>query len=241
MRSWAVIADCHGNSLALRAVLDDIDRRGISDVVNLGDSADANLDPAGVVSLLMERDITSLAGNYETYREGELSPEQVTWLQTRPKTLDLGDIFCCHGTPVSDHEELIEDITLPFVGLASAATIQSRLHGVGHPVVLCAHKHVPRLVRLPSGQLIINPGSVGWPAYWNDEPSLHLVEAGSPHARYAILRDTDAGWVVEHIALPYDWDAAATLATSKGNAERADAIRTGRVLLPDRQHGSGTD
>jgi predicted phosphodiesterase len=35
--SLAVIADIHGNRWALEAVLQDIDRRGIQQIVNLGD------------------------------------------------------------------------------------------------------------------------------------------------------------------------------------------------------------
>jgi len=232
MRPLAVIADCHGNSVALRTVLDDIDTRGVEWIINLGDSADSHLDPGGVISLLMSRNIQSLAGNYETFNDGQLTSAQQSWLKGLPKTLDLGDIFCCHGTPTSDHDELIEDITLPHVGLASSDTIQARLGDITHPVVLCAHKHVPRLVRLPSGQIIVNPGSVGWPAYWNDEPALHVMEAGSPHARYALLTERQAGWQVDHIALPYDWEEAAQLADKNGSKERADALRTGRMTLP---------
>jgi predicted phosphodiesterase len=33
----AVIADVHGNALALRAVLEDVARRGIREIINLGD------------------------------------------------------------------------------------------------------------------------------------------------------------------------------------------------------------
>ncbi len=66
--------------------------------------------------------------------------------------------------------------------------ITDRLGHVGSArVVLCGHSHRPELIRLPDGVLLLNPGSVGCPAY--DDPSAppHVSEAGSPHARYALL------------------------------------------------------
>jgi hypothetical protein len=46
-----------------------------------------------------------------------------------------------------------------------------------------------RAVRLPGGSLVVNPGSVGWPAYDDDRPAPPVMEAGSPHARYAVVDD----------------------------------------------------
>ena len=61
--SLAVIADIHGNRWALEAVLQDIDRRGIQQIVNLGDHLTGPLDPAGTADLLIERDMLSICGN----------------------------------------------------------------------------------------------------------------------------------------------------------------------------------
>ena len=232
MERLAAIADIHGNSWALEAVLEDIGRRGISDIVNLGDTADADMDPAGAIELVMRHGITSIAGNYETFKPGQISPEQEAWLRGLPKTRDLGDVFCCHGTPKSDTTELIEEITLDRTELAPVELIIERLGGIRHEVILCAHKHVPRLVALPSGQIVVNPGSVGLPAYWNDEPVLHRGEAGSPHARYAILTRTPAGWAVDHVALPYSWQQAAAAARASSRHDRAEFIETGRAEVP---------
>src|SRR5258706_11690882 len=61
--SLAVIADIHGNRWALEAVLQDIDRRGIQQTVNLGDHLTGPLDPAGTADLLIERGMLSICGN----------------------------------------------------------------------------------------------------------------------------------------------------------------------------------
>ncbi len=232
MKQLAVIADAHGNSWALKAVLDNIARRGIEQIVNLGDTADADMDPAGAIELMMQHNVLSIAGNYETYRPNQISVDQEAWLERLPKTLELGDVFCCHGTPASDTEELIEEITFNRIELASMGRIASRIGDIRHDVILCAHKHVPRMVMLASGQLVVNPGSVGLPAYWNDEPALHAVEAGSPHARYAVLNKTADGWSVDHIALAYPWKEAAAAARKSGRDDRAGFIETGRAEVP---------
>ena len=59
----AVIADIHGNRWALEAVLQDIDRRGIQQIVNLGDHLTGPLDPGGTADLLSTRDMLSICGN----------------------------------------------------------------------------------------------------------------------------------------------------------------------------------
>ena len=243
----AAIADVHGNTWALLAVLADIERRGVEQIVNLGDSVYGSLDPAGAAERLMDPRITSLAGNQDrdvfapsdavrrsadhafvTERQSEA---QVRWLAEQPPTLVLGELFCCHGTPDSDETYLLERVTEHGVFLEDTATIAERLKGVTQPVVLCAHSHVSRTVWLPNGKLVINPGSVGIPAYDEDVPFPHVMEAGSPHARYAILTRYADGWSVEQIALPYDWAAAAAEAQRNGRDDRARWIETGRASL----------
>ena len=59
----AVLSDIHGNRWALAAVLDDIGRRGITRLLNLGDSLYGPLDPAGTAALLLGLDCLSIRGN----------------------------------------------------------------------------------------------------------------------------------------------------------------------------------
>ena len=84
-------------------------------------------------------------------------------------------------------------------------------------------------MRLDDGRLIVNPGSVGLQAYDDDHPCPHIVENGSPHARYALLERRAEGWQVELRALPYDHEAAARRAEANGRGDWADALRSGLV------------
>jgi putative phosphoesterase len=240
----AVIADIHGNTWALDAVLQDIQRRDIATIVNLGDCVYGSLDPRGTLERLIGAKIITIAGNQdrEVFDEseqvrssrdhqfvtGELSAEQLAWLEQLPPTQIVGDVFLCHGTPASDMIYLLEHVTEHGVFLRDGAAIMAELSDVRQPVVVCGHSHVPRTVWLPDGRLVVNPGSVGIPAYDEDLPYPHVMEAGSPHARYAVLTRDSGGWAIEHVGLPYAWSKAADVARRNGRPDRARWIETGR-------------
>ena len=241
----AAIADVHGNTWALDAVLADIRRRGVERIVNLGDSVYGSLDPGGAAERLMDPHIISIAGNQDRdvfaptdavrrsadhqFVTSRLSAAQISWLAGQPATYAIGDVLLCHGTPGSDETYLLETVTQHGAVLAGSAEIQARLGETAQKVVLCGHSHVPHAVWLPDGRLMINPGSVGIPAYTEDLPYPHVMEAGSPHARYAILTPRPAGWDVEHIAIAYPWAEAAAVARRNGREDRARWIETGRA------------
>jgi len=62
---FAAIADVHGNSAALEAVLADIARLGTNDIVNLGDHVSGPLDARGTAELLMSHDLPSIQGDQD--------------------------------------------------------------------------------------------------------------------------------------------------------------------------------
>ena len=53
----AFLSDIHGNSWALKAVLNDIKQRGITEIYDLGDSLYGPLDPKGTFHLLLDWNI----------------------------------------------------------------------------------------------------------------------------------------------------------------------------------------
>jgi predicted phosphodiesterase len=236
-----VIADIHGNRWALEAVLEDIDHRHITQIVNLGDSVLGPLDPVGTADLLMGRAIASIRGNddrvlfapseqpsaSQIFTRERLTDAHLTWLRSMPATMLLAnELFLCHGTPNSDETFLLEEVSAQNVSLRSSAYIRLLIADVTQPVVLCGHSHLAHTVYLPDGTLVINPGSVGLPAYTEDGYS---IEVGSPHARYALLSNTEHGWLIEHISLPYDWKQAANAAQTNNRPDWATWIATGRA------------
>lgn len=61
----AVISDIHGNATALRTVLADIEARGITRIVCLGDTVGYGPEPLECVDLVRERCAWSLLGNHD--------------------------------------------------------------------------------------------------------------------------------------------------------------------------------
>ena len=105
--------------------------------------------------------------------------------------------------------------------------IKPRLKGIGAAeVVLCGHTHTPRVASI-GGVLVVNPGSVGLPGYRDTNPVPHVMEVGTPHARYALIERRGGRWAAELRAMPYDHEAAAQQAEWHGRPQAAHAVRTG--------------
>ena len=103
--------------------------------------------------------------------------------------------------------------------------IAERLGKVDARLVLCGHSHRPDIVHLPGGPIILNPGSVGCPAYHD---GTYVSESGSPHARYAMVeRRPNGEFSLDLIAAPYDHEAAAARAEANGKPEWAHGLRSG--------------
>jgi hypothetical protein len=81
--------------------------------------------------------------------------------------------------------------------------------------------------------MIVDPGSVGCPAYTDDGPPSHAVENRSPHARYAVVRLAAGRFEAEIVHLDYDWNAAAAEAERNGFPEWGYRLRTGCTGTPD--------
>ncbi len=81
------------------------------------------------------------------------------------------------------------------------------------------------MVVLSSGVTIVNPGSVGVPAYEDDDPVPYAMESFSPHTRYATMDGT----TVSFHQVEYDWNGAAKRASELGRPDWARSIATGRM------------
>jgi predicted phosphodiesterase len=248
---FAAVSDIHGNLPALEAVLADIARCAVEFTVNLGDILSGPLWPVETAERLMALNLPTIAGNHErqvlTQAIERMSAADACtarvigehhrdWLRSLPKTLQLApDVLCCHGTPTSDLVYWLETVT-PDLGrhgsvglrMASDDEVRERLGEVRASLVLCGHTHMPRAVRC-GATLIANPGSVGLQGFDDDHPHPHLLEVGSPHARWALIERNAAGWCVDLRAVAYDHEAAARQAERNGRPDWARALRSGRM------------
>jgi predicted phosphodiesterase len=243
---FAAIADVHGNHLALEAVLADIRAQGVSEIVNLGDMASGPLDARRTMDALMALDAVHVLGNHDRWlidrpvekmgswerpAYAQLDSSHLDWLRTVPMTRVYRDqAFLCHATPADDNVYWLEAVKPDgSVTMAPLEVIEKEAVGISQSLILCGHTHVARAVRLGDGRLVVNPGSVGGPGFSYNVPYPHMIEAGTPDARYAILELRSESWSVTFRHVPYDNEAMAALARRNGDAEFASALATGWV------------
>lgn len=229
----AVISDIHGNRLAFEAVEAAIAQHSVDAILNLGDLVSGPMDPVGTIDLLMERTFPTIIGNHDryllerplaqldsvdTFVAGHLTDKHRAYMRSLPKTMDIeGEVFMCHGTPASDVEPWLDnwrvgrDARLP-----DEAAVTAKAEGLDFPVLLCGHTHIPRVVRLRDGRLIVNPGSVGLQFYY-----------GAPDARYALLERHGGKWSASLHTVVYDWHATAKMAAKHGFPQWTDVLTTG--------------
>jgi putative phosphoesterase len=241
----AAVADIHGNVRALRAVMEDLKEVAPDRVINLGDTVSGPLEAAETADVLISLAWTTVRGNHDRQlldrpveqmgssdkaAFAELKSHHKSWLNSLEETVEFEGLIFCHGTPDNDLVYLTETVEPDGrVRIATRAEVTRRLSGVQAPIVLCGHSHFVRAVVLDHERLVINPGSVGLPAYIDIEPVRHAIEMGAPHARYAVLERKKSGdpWRVTFRLVAYDWDGAAARAAAQGREDWARWIKTG--------------
>lgn len=247
----ALLSDIHGNALALEAVLLDLASERIDAVMNLGDIFYGPLWPRRTWELLRTLNAVSIVGNEDrklfdasaeaiasnatvAYNIRDLGDEPIEWMRRLPATAHVDGIYACHGTPDSDLVYLLEDVGSGDAELRDETDIRTRLLAREERVIVCGHSHTPRALRLGDGTLIVNPGSVGLPAYHDDLPVPHRMQTGTPHARWALLEATPQGWCADLRATAYDHQTAARQAESRQRHDWAGWLRSGRADIQPR-------
>ena len=224
----ALISDVHANLIALRAVLEDMEGRGVDTILCAGDVVGYYPYPVETISLFLERRIISIQGNHDraVISTGDLdldlnpmASSAVVWtakhidgrslefLRSLPRhlsmVLDGVRISIYHGAPFDDDHYVFEDEANE--GLLRMAKCD---------LLVLGHTHVPFIRRHPSG-LIVNPGSVGQP------------RDNDPDSSYAIY-DTEKRRAI-YLRVPYDVSEVAERTLSAGLPRSlADRLRLGR-------------
>lgn len=116
----AIIADIHANQAALLAVLADIDRQGIRQLLVLGDIVGYGPEPNECVALLNARQATVIQGNHDyaaasgdlqrgfsklarwaiEWTQTVLSAQAQNYLHNLPPIIDAGEWLAVHGAPI---------------------------------------------------------------------------------------------------------------------------------------------
>ena len=245
---FAVLADIHGNADALSAVLHDIDRQEIASVVNLGDHVSGPLAPRETAEILMAREFISITGNHDRVVLGgakdemssidkvaaqQLGTTHLNWLRLQPPNIHLTEeVFACHVTPSSDTAYWLEHVTpLGEVVLRNRSGIEGEAAGLPGTLFLCGHTHIARRIDLSDGRCVVNPGSVGCPAYGDSSPHTHTIQNGTATAAYAIVEASAYGWVTSFRRLPYEASRMIEMAISHNHPQWVERLRSGWLSL----------
>lgn len=186
----ALIADVHGNAVALAACLAHADRAGIDRLHVLGDVAGYLPDGRRCVELLDAAGAVPQRGNHEellahgggaaaAYRHAdalaELGPELVArlaaWPVRREERWDGRLALLVHGSP----EDPLDGRVYPGDDLGGFAEL-------AFDVVVMAHTHRP-LVARSGAVLVVNPGSVGLPRDVGSLASYAVYDTATGDAR----------------------------------------------------------
>lgn len=230
----ALISDIHGNLSALEAVLADIDARGITRIVNLGDTVGKGPRGRECIERVQQRCETNLLGNWDdllsVVRAGEsdesrwwreqLAPGQAEWLGALPFSHDFvmsgRTIRAFHASATSAYLKVYFDHTgVEFAGMFqnTAATGDGPLP----TVVAYGDLHDP-FVETDHGLTLVNVGSVGNSLGGDSTPHYVILEG-------TYGEDSPAPFTISFVRVPYDVQSELAIAERLA-APRLEAYRS---------------
>jgi len=229
----ALISDQHGNDVAFRAALEDVERLGVEEIVCLGDVVQGGTEPGQTLDRLASLGCETVLGNADAFllEIPADSPEPVTerQLEVRDWTLaQLGSsqleqirafapvvrrelegvrLLLFHGSPRS-----YDDVLLPEL---SGEALDPFL-GQDAPLLAGGHTHLQWTRRIEDA-LYVNPGSVGISYDRHEDPPVLRALA-----EWALVTVADGAVAVEFRQVPYAIEDV-----------RAAAERSGRPYAED--------
>jgi predicted phosphodiesterase len=247
VKHYALISDIHANLPALRAVLADIDRRSDIDATyHLGDLTGYAPWPNEVVSLLRERGIPGISGNYDstvasdykhcgcradTPREEELSHLSYEWtrahvtvdtkkyLGTLPFRIDIRPLGGHTAGPtilLTHGNQTLNTVYVTEDRPDSFLAKMAKDMGAGSGDIVCFGHTHKPWQRVVEGVRFVNAGSVGRPKDADWRACYVLVSIDATDAR------------VEFVRIEYDVEEAMRgIRASELPAEFAEILRSG--------------
>jgi len=175
----AFISDIHGNYEALKAVLSELDKLGITQVYCAGDIVGYYSQINECCNELRVREIPSVMGNHDwylagggfcsrsksvndclSYQRGVITKENLDWLKSLPVQMQIGKVRMVHGGWTDPIDEYLKPSLDYF-------------EKVDGDIFVSGHTHVQTLQKF-ANKIYCNPGSVGQP------------RDGDPRAAFAV-------------------------------------------------------
>jgi putative phosphoesterase len=201
----AFISDIHGNYEALKAVLAELDRLGISRIYCVGDIVGYYTQINECCDELRARGIPSVMGNHDWYMAGGgfcsrsrsvndclvyqrkvFRPDNLAWLKSLPVQMQVDNVQIVHGGWTDPIDEYLKP----------SAEYFDKVEG---EVFVSGHTHIQMVHRFGS-KTYCNPGSVGQP------------RDGDPRAAFAVFD----GQAFELLRVEYDMQKVFDLMEAAG-------------------------
>jgi len=177
-----VISDIHGNYEALKSVLFEFDRLGISEIYSLGDVVGYYTQVNECCEELIARDIPNLMGNHDwylssggfclrsksvndclKYQRKVIKEDNIKWLRKSKIQRFVGNINMVHGGWSDPIDEYIRE---PSEDYFSKITGKKFMSG---------HTHI-QVLKYYGEKTYCNPGSVGQPRDNNPKAAFAIVQ-----------------------------------------------------------------
>jgi putative phosphoesterase len=223
----ALVSDQHGNDVAFRAALEDIERLGVEEIVCLGDVVQGGSQPAQTLDRLAALGCETVLGNADAFlleipadspepvterqlevRDwtlSQLSASQVEQIRSFAPTvhreLDGVSLLLFHGSPRS-----YDDVLLPELGEEALEPFRRR----DAALLAGGHTHL-QWTRKIEEALYVNPGSVGISYDRHADPPVLR-----PLAEWALVTVADGTVAVEFRQVPYPVEDARAAAERSG-------------------------
>ncbi len=204
----ALIADVHGNSVALEHVLQDAKKQSVKEFIILGDVIMVGPDPKTVLTTLHSLDPACwIKGNTDMWFEEidrgwkpntpleraiyqsfnfakkKLSQEDISFIRNLPTerafTSAEATILCVHGSPGSVNKGMDNSV--------SQDHLELMVKDIAEEIVVCGHTHVPYIGQAV-GKRIFNVGSVGRPLDGNSLASYGIIDFSTGLPTFEIRR-----------------------------------------------------
>jgi predicted phosphodiesterase len=223
----ALISDQHGNDVAFRAALEDVERLGVEEIVCLGDVVQGGTEPAQTLDRLAALSCDTVLGNADAFllevRDDDPEPVTAQLLEVRDWTLsqlssshveqirsfapvvhrelDVASMVFFHGSPRS-----YDDVLLPELGGEALEPF------LGHDAALLAggHTHLQWTCRIGDA-IYVNPGSVG--VSYDRHPDPPVLR---PFAEWGLVTVADGTVGIEFRQVPYSVDDFRAVAKRSG-------------------------
>ena len=211
----AIISDIHANTLALEAVLNQINSLRVDKIFCLGDILMAGYDPNGTAKTILELDnLEIIQGNtdkmvacfsqellekaknkfpcmgYALEDDLKIIDEKYKdFVRNLPENryIEINGlkIQLVHGSPRQQDENIYPNLALN--------DVEKMVENSNADLILCGHTHIPCGYSLNSGKTVVNVGSVG----------RSMTEDKMPY--WAMLEINDNGtFQIEHKSVNYD-------------------------------------